>query len=75
MLEKDYSLNCCLNIKLARLVEQRAWETESDEYKLIKAGVTIGVFSKARVEEERILFPLSHGMLLEVSKEGVREIA
>ncbi|MBO3798057.1 MAG: LAGLIDADG family homing endonuclease [Thermoproteota archaeon] len=55
--------------------EYEVHETGSNEYKLIKAGVAIGVFSEARVEEERILFPLSRGMLLEVSKEGVREIA
>lgn len=55
--------------------EYEVHETGSNEYKLIKASVTVGVFSEARVEEERILFPLSRGMLLEVSKEGVREIA
>ncbi|MGQ9597510.1 MAG: LAGLIDADG family homing endonuclease [Thermoproteota archaeon] len=50
-------------------------ETESGEYRLIKAGIVVGIFSDARVEEERTLFPLSREMLLEVSEEGVREIA
>lgn len=55
--------------------EYEVHETESGEYGLIKAGGVVGLFSDARVEEEKILFPLSRGMLLEVSGEGAREIA
>ncbi|MGB9718624.1 MAG: LAGLIDADG family homing endonuclease [Thermoproteota archaeon] len=55
--------------------EYEVHETKDGEYELIKETTIIGVFSEARVEEGRILFPLSRGMLLEVSKEGVREIA
>ncbi|MEM2688005.1 MAG: LAGLIDADG family homing endonuclease, partial [Thermoproteota archaeon] len=61
--------------KLRSFGEYEIRETESGKYKLIKADITIGVFSEACVEKERILFPLSCGMLLEVSKEGAREIA
>ncbi|MGB9717590.1 MAG: LAGLIDADG family homing endonuclease [Thermoproteota archaeon] len=50
-------------------------ETEGGEYELVKGGIVIGTFSEARVEEERILFLLSRGMLLEVSEGGIREIA
>lgn len=49
--------------------------TESGEYELIKGSTIIGTFSEARIEEERTLFPLSRGMLLEVSEKGIREIA
>lgn len=55
--------------------EYKVCETENGEYELIKVGSIVGVFSEAHAEEERILFPLSRGMLLEVSSEGVREIA
>ncbi len=50
-------------------------ETKDSEYELFKEGIAIGTFTEAHVEEERILFPLSRGMLLEVSEGGVREIA
>ncbi|MBO3833092.1 MAG: LAGLIDADG family homing endonuclease [Candidatus Brockarchaeota archaeon] len=50
-------------------------ETESGEYELVKGTTTVGIFSEACIEERRILFPLSHGMLLEVSNEGISEIA
>lgn len=50
-------------------------ETEGGEYELVKGGIVIGKFSEARIEEERVLFPLSRGMLLEVSEGRVREIA
>lgn len=43
--------------KLRSFGEYEVRETESDEYKLIKAGVAVGVFSEARVEEDRTLFP------------------
>ncbi len=55
--------------------EYEVRKTEGGEYGLIKKGITIGTFSEARVEEERILFTLSRGMLLEVSEKGVREIS
>jgi hypothetical protein len=54
--------------------EYEVRETEGGEYELVKGGINVGVFSEACVEEKRILFSLSHGMLLEVSEEGVREI-
>ena len=55
--------------------EVRRTEGGEYEFELIKKGITIGTFSEAYVEEERILFPLSRGMLFEVSEKGVREIA
>ncbi|MEM4230038.1 MAG: LAGLIDADG family homing endonuclease [Thermoproteota archaeon] len=51
-----------------------ARETEDGGYELLKGGEVIGIFSKARVEENRIVFHLSHGVNLEVSGRGVREI-
>ncbi|MBO3797501.1 MAG: LAGLIDADG family homing endonuclease [Thermoproteota archaeon] len=50
-------------------------ETKSGEYELVKKDTTVGVFSKACIEKERVLFLLSRGTLLEVSERGVREIA
>jgi len=55
--------------------EYEVRKTEGGEYELVKVGIVISTFSGARVEEERILFPLSRGMLLEVSEEGVRGVA
>lgn len=50
-------------------------KTEREEYELLKKGELIGKFSKAIIEEDRFLFPLSRGILLEVSEEGRKEIA
>ncbi|MEM3026895.1 MAG: hypothetical protein QXP19_05200, partial [Thermoproteota archaeon] len=49
-------------------------KTEKEEYEVLKKGELIGKFSKAIIEEDRFLFPLSRGTLLEVSEEGRREI-
>lgn len=46
----------------------------SEGYELLKNGEVVGTFSEAKVEENRIIFKLSHGMNLEVSENGVREI-
>ncbi|MGC9202377.1 MAG: LAGLIDADG family homing endonuclease [Thermoproteota archaeon] len=43
-------------------------------YELLKNGEVVGTFCEAKVEEKRIIFKLSHGMNLEVSEKGVREI-
>jgi len=52
--------------------EYEVHKTEVGEYELIKMGIIVGVFSEARVEEERILFPLSHGIAHAANPEGVR---
>lgn len=49
-------------------------EAEGGGYELINEGVFTGVFSEARVEKHRILFKLSHGMNLEISDRGAKEI-
>lgn len=54
--------------------EYEVYETEDGKHELIKNDYVVGIFSEARIEEERVLFSLSRGMLLEVSKSGVREI-
>ncbi len=48
-------------------------EAESGGYELLKGGEVIGTFSQARIEEERVIFKLSHGMNLELSEKGIRE--
>ncbi len=48
--------------------------TESEEYKLVRGDTVIATFSKAKMEEDRILFPLGLGVMLEVSKDGIKEI-
>ena len=50
------------------------FRVERGKYELIKGGVVVGTFSDAQVDRERVLFPLSRGMLLEVSENGVRDI-
>jgi len=50
------------------------YRTADFGYELVVDGVAVGSFAEARVEENRILFSLSHGMLLEVSEKGTREI-
>jgi hypothetical protein len=54
--------------------EYEVRETKGGEYGLFKKGNLVGMFVKATVEEERILFLLSRGFMLEVSGRGVREI-
>jgi hypothetical protein len=44
------------------------------EYELLRKGVTIGIFSEAQIKEDEVLFALSHGVILEVSKGGIKEI-
>ncbi|MEM2929618.1 MAG: hypothetical protein QW797_02005 [Thermoproteota archaeon] len=41
---------------------------------MLKSGGVVGIFSKARVEEDRFVFELSHGIDLEASQKGIREI-
>ncbi|MEM3466566.1 MAG: LAGLIDADG family homing endonuclease [Candidatus Jordarchaeales archaeon] len=55
--------------------EYRVRGAEDKKYELVKRGEVIGMFSEAHIKEDRILFPLSRGMLLEVSEGGIREIA
>ena len=50
------------------------YRSQSGGYRLTKGGVEVGTFAEARIEEERVLFTLSHGTLLEVSDRGRREI-
>jgi len=45
-----------------------------DGYELLKSSEPIGWFSVAVVEDDRVLFPLSKGIQLEVSERGCREI-
>ncbi|MBO3832534.1 MAG: hypothetical protein FGF51_04010 [Candidatus Brockarchaeota archaeon] len=59
-------------VKTFRNYEVR--EAESGGHELLKSGEVVGIFSEARVEEDRIIFRLSHGMNLEVSEKGIREI-
>jgi len=49
-------------------------KTKKGEYELLKGGESIGWFSVAVVKNDRVLFPLSQGMLLEVSEGVCREI-
>jgi len=51
--------------------EYELFRVERGKYELIKGGVVVGTFSDAQVDRERVLFPLSRGMLLEVSENGV----
>jgi hypothetical protein len=50
------------------------YESKSGGYKLLKSGEIIGVFAGTKIEEDRIIFKLSHGTNLEVSEKGIREI-
>ncbi|MEM2088230.1 MAG: LAGLIDADG family homing endonuclease [Thermoproteota archaeon] len=54
--------------------EYEVREAGGSGYELLKSGEAVGIFSEARVEEDRIVFKLSHGMNLEASEKGVREI-
>lgn len=54
--------------------EYEVHKTENDEYELLKKGIVIGTFSKARIDEEKVFFTLSRGVMLKVSKEGIKEI-
>lgn len=45
-----------------------------DGYELLKGGEVVGVFPKAEIEKDRVVFKLNKGMNLEVSERGVREI-
>ncbi|MEM2051223.1 MAG: LAGLIDADG family homing endonuclease [Thermoproteota archaeon] len=47
---------------------------ESGGYDFLKEGRAIGMFSQAKIEEDRVIFKLSRGMNLEVSEKGIREI-
>jgi hypothetical protein len=49
-------------------------EAEGGGYELLKGGEVVGIFSQARIEEDRIIFKLSHGVNLEASEKGVREM-
>jgi len=49
-------------------------KTEDEDYELLKRGESVGWFSVAVVEDDRVLFALSQGIQLEVSKLGLREI-
>lgn len=49
-------------------------KTKNAEYELLKKGESVAWFSVAVVKDDRILFPLSQGILLEVSERGCREI-
>ncbi|MBO3753803.1 MAG: LAGLIDADG family homing endonuclease [Candidatus Brockarchaeota archaeon] len=53
----------------------REYEVREAEggYELLKEGEAVGIFSEAKVEKDRIVFKLSHGMNLEGSEKGVRE--
>jgi len=52
--------------------EYEVRKSESGGYALCKSGEVVGAFSGAKVERERVVFELSHGMNLEVSDKGVR---
>ncbi|MEM2100630.1 MAG: LAGLIDADG family homing endonuclease [Thermoproteota archaeon] len=67
------SEEACWTVKTFGEYEVR--ETAGGEYELVKEGTVIGTFSEALVKKERVLFPLSQGMLLEASEVGIREIA
>jgi hypothetical protein len=45
-----------------------------DGYELLKDGEPIGWFSVAVIEDDRVVYQLSHGISLEVSERGCREI-
>ncbi|MBO3842232.1 MAG: hypothetical protein FGF48_07440 [Candidatus Brockarchaeota archaeon] len=49
-------------------------EAEGGGYEQLKSGEFVGTFSEAKVEGNRIIFELSHGVNLEVSEKGIREI-
>lgn len=49
-------------------------EAESGGYELLKGDEIIGTFTEAEIEEDRVIFKLTYGTNLEVSKEGAREI-
>lgn len=48
--------------------EYEVREAEGGGYELLKSGKVVGIFSEARVEENRVVFKLSRGMNLEVSE-------
>jgi len=54
--------------------EYEVREVKGGGYELLKNGEIIGIFSEARIEGSRVVFKLSHGMNLEISEKGVREI-
>jgi len=54
--------------------EYEVYEAEDGGYALLKGGEIVGTFSDAKIEEDGITFKLSHGVNLEVSEKGVREI-
>ncbi|MEM2089050.1 MAG: LAGLIDADG family homing endonuclease [Thermoproteota archaeon] len=49
-------------------------EVKGGGYELLKGGEVIGIFSKAKIEEDRIVFQLSHGVNFEISEKRVTEI-
>jgi hypothetical protein len=57
--------------KLGKYEIRRA---EKGGYELLKNGEVVGIFSEAKIEENRVLFKLSYGMNLEVSEIGIREV-
>lgn len=48
--------------------------TKEGEYEPLRSGESIGRFSSIFIKEDRVLFPLSHGMALEISEIGCRTI-
>ncbi|MEM2287191.1 MAG: LAGLIDADG family homing endonuclease, partial [Thermoproteota archaeon] len=54
--------------------EYEVREAEGGGYELIRKNEVIGIFSEAKVEKGRIVFKLSHGVNLEVTEKGIREI-
>jgi len=53
--------------------EYEVREAKGDGYELLKSGEVVGIFPEARIEEDRIVFKLSHGVNLVVSEKRVRE--
>jgi len=51
--------------------EYKVGVTESGGYELLRGNNVISMFAEARIEKDRILFPLSHGTLLEISSSGI----
>lgn len=73
--EKEEWLNCEQAYKqIIDFGEYKVGKTENEEYELLKDNTLVSAFSEALMEEGRILFPLSHGMLLEISESGARKI-
>ncbi len=50
------------------------YKSKDGGYELAKGDLAVGTFSDVSIEKDRVVFPLSHGMLLEVSERGRREI-